>query len=74
MAMNYKGFHRKYTEGTSQYAVYVYGDVVKRDGEFYVCGITQTSGYLPEETASGFDLLSYYVDPSPNNNIDGGQY
>lgn len=72
--MNYRGFHRKYAEGTSQYAVYVYGDVVKRDGKFYVCGITQTSGYLPEEAVSGFDLLSYYVDPSPNDNIDGGQF
>ena len=72
--MNYRGFHRKYAEGTSQYAVYVYGDVVKRDGKFYVCGITQTSGYLPEDAASGFDLLSYYIDPSPNDNIDGGQF
>lgn len=71
--MLYRGFHRKYVEGTSQYAVYVYGDVVKRDGKFYVCGITQTSGYLPEDTASGFDLLSYYIDPSPNDSIDGGQ-
>ena len=29
--MNYKGIHRKYAEGSSEYVTYHYGDVVKRE-------------------------------------------
>jgi hypothetical protein len=72
--MNYRGLHRKYIEGSSQYTVYVYGDVVKRNGKFYVCKANQTSGYIPEDANSGFDVLSFYEDPSPNGPIDGGTY
>lgn len=72
--MNYRGSHRKYMVGSSEYEVYGRGDVVKRDGKFYVCSVDRTSGYLPEETNSGFDLMSYFVDPSPNDKIDGGTY
>jgi len=52
--MMYRGDHRKYVLGTSNYEIYNYGDVVKRSGVFYVCGITQTYGYIPEEAVSGF--------------------
>jgi hypothetical protein len=72
--MNYRGLHRKYIEGSSEYTVYVYGDVVKRAGKFYVCSVSQTSGYIPEDANSGFDLLSFYEDPSPNGPVDGGTY
>jgi len=54
--------------------VYVYGDVVKRNGKFYVCKADQTTGYIPEDANSGFDVLSFYEDPSPNGPIDGGTY
>ena len=72
--MNYRGLHRKYQENSSEYVVYVYGDVVKRNGKFFVCAVEQTSGYIPEDTGSGFDVLSFYIDPSPNDFIDGGGY
>ncbi len=72
--MNYRGSHRKYVLGSSVYEVYNRGDVVKRDGKFYICSVEQTSGLLPEENNSGFDLMSYFVDPSPNDFIDGGNY
>jgi hypothetical protein len=54
---NYRGKHRKYVAGTSQYAVYKYGDIVSRNGIFYVCDVESTSGYLPEESKSGFVVL-----------------
>ena len=52
--MMYRGDHRKYVLGTSNYEIYNYGDVVKRSNIFYICGITQSYGYIPEEAASGF--------------------
>lgn len=72
--MNYKGIHKKYIQGTSEYVTYHYGDVVKRGDNFYVCGVTFTSGYLPEDSVSGFTLMSFSADPSPNTQIDGGTY
>ena len=72
MAMNYKGTHRKYVEGTSTYTVYVYGDVVERNGVSYVCNVEKTSGYMPEDANSGFLALGDGVGLiSP---IDGGSY
>jgi hypothetical protein len=71
--MAYRGDHRKYAPGSSAYEIYYYGDVVGRDGKFWVCGVTQSYGYLPSESASGFTLMSLSVDPSPNPTfIDGG--
>ena len=64
--MIYRGDHRKYTFGTSNYEVYNYGDVVKRGGVFYICGVTQTYGYIPEEAASGFVVWN---DGSPVNYV-----
>lgn len=55
--MNYRGKHRKYLSGSSEYAVYSYGDVVERNGVSYVCSVENTSGYIPEDTNSGFILL-----------------
>lgn len=55
--MNYRGKHRKYSSGSSEYAVYSYGDVVERNGVSYVCSVENTSGYIPEDTNSGFILL-----------------
>ena len=76
--MNYRGLHRKYKEGTSEYEIYLYGDMVERDGKTYVCSVLKTFGYLPGETASGFDLVAFYEDPSPNTGltgeINGGTY
>ena len=57
MAMNYLGKHRKYVEGTSTYTVYVYGDVVERNGVSYVCNVETTSGYIPEDSNSGFLVI-----------------
>lgn len=56
--MNFRGQHRKYKEGSSEYAVYVYGDTVEREGKTYVCSVTQTLGYLPEDAGSGFELIA----------------
>lgn len=71
--MNFRGDHRKYEPGSSVYRVYNYGDVVTRDGYFWICGITQSYGYLPSESGSGFTLMSITNDPSPNPSyIDGG--
>ena len=70
----YRGLHRKYAEGSSEYVVYHYGDVVKRDTKFYVCDTETTSGYIPEDIGSGFTLMSLTVDPSPNDIINGGSY
>ena len=71
--MNYRGEHRKYEPGTSVYRVYSYGDVVSRDNKFWICGVTQSYGYLPNEVSSGFTMLSFTTDPSPNPSfIDGG--
>lgn len=76
--MNYKGLHRKYIEGSSEYAVYFYGDTVERDGKTYVCSVQKTFGYLPGETGSGFDLIAFSEDPSPftglSGEIGGGTY
>jgi hypothetical protein len=77
--MNFRGFHRKYIEGTSKYEVYVYGDVVERNGKTYICTVPRTSGYVPEDAKSGFTLLAFYEDPSPNTGgftgeIGGGTY
>lgn len=55
--MNYRGSHRKYVRGTSQYEVYVYGDVVERNGISYICNTEKTSGYIPEDSQSGFIVL-----------------
>lgn len=52
--MIYRGDHRKYVLGTSNYEIYNYGDVVKRSNIFYICGVSQSYGYIPEEAASGF--------------------
>ncbi len=51
---NYRGKHRKYAAGTSEYAVYKYGDIVSRNGVFYICDVQETKGYLPEDSDSGF--------------------
>lgn len=72
--MRYRGEYRKYVEGSSTYAVYVYGDAVKRLGKTYVCSVATTEGIEPENANSGFDLVSLYDDPSPNNIINGGDY
>lgn len=55
--MQYRGNHRKYIEGTSQYTEYHYGDVVRRNGVSYVCTVPRTLGYLPEESQSGFVVI-----------------
>jgi len=71
--MNYRGDHRKYEPGTSVYRVYKYGDVVSKDGKYWVCGISLSYGYMPYESQSGFTAMSFSTDPSPNpNQIDGG--
>jgi hypothetical protein len=76
MAMNYRGKHRKYVEGSSEYAVYVYGDVVERDGISYVCNVDSTFGYIPEDTNSGFVVLGDGVGATGGvvGDIDGGLY
>lgn len=55
--MNYRGKHRKYSLGSSEYVAYSYGDVVERNGVSYVCNVENTSGYIPEDSNSGFILL-----------------
>ena len=50
----YRGKHRKYVEGTSQYAIYQYGDIVSRNSIYYVCDVDHTYGKLPEDLTSGF--------------------
>ena len=72
MAMNYRGTHRKYVEGTSTYTVYVYGDVVERNGVSYVCNVEKTSGYIPEDIGSGFLVLGDGV--GITDIIDGGMF
>ena len=72
MAMNYLGKHRKYVEGTSTYTVYVYGDVVERNGVSYVCTVKTTSGYIPEDANSGFLVLGDGI--GLTGGIDGGSY
>jgi hypothetical protein len=69
--MNYRGTHRKYVEGSSEYAVYYYGDVVHRNGTSYVCSVESTKGYLPEQEESGFVALGDGFGGSP---LDGGSY
>ena len=64
--MIYRGDHRKYVSGTSNYEIYNYGDVVKRIGVFYICGVTQSYGYIPEEAGSGFAV---WEDGSPANYV-----
>lgn len=71
--MNYKGKHRKYIEGTSEYAVYVFGDVVERNSISYVCGVTQTSGYIPEDPDSGFIVIGDQLG-GVDAVVDGGSY
>jgi hypothetical protein len=51
---NYRGRHRKYVAGTSQFSVYFYGDIVSRNNIYYICDVERTSGFLPEEPQSGF--------------------
>ena len=52
--------------------MYVYGDVVERNGVSYVCNVEKTSGYIPEDANSGFLALGDGVGLiSP---IDGGSY
>lgn len=51
---NYRGKHRKYIRGTSEYEIYNYGEIVSRLSVFYVCGVTSSFGYIPEEPESGF--------------------
>ena len=72
MAMNYLGKHRKYVEGTSTYTVYVYGDVVERNGVSYVCNVETTSGYIPEDANSGFLILGDGI--GLTGAVDGGSY
>lgn len=71
--MNYRGQHRKYAENSSDYVVYYYGDVVERAGISYVCGVERTSGYLPEESSSGFIVLGDQLGGS-SAGVDGGSY
>lgn len=71
--MNYRGKHRKYVEGSSEYAVYRYGDVVERGGVSYVCNVESTRGYLPEESNSGFAPIGDGLGAT-GANIDGGSY
>lgn len=73
--MNYRGKHRKYVEGTSEYTVYLYGDVVERNGVSYVCSVEKTSGYTPEDANSGFSVLGDGVGVTGDvQNVDGGTY
>jgi hypothetical protein len=74
--MNYRGQHRKYVEGTSQYEVYYYGDVVQRNSVSYVCKVESTKGYIPEEADSGFVVLGDGVGITSGLgiDIDGGSY
>ena len=73
--MDYKGRHRKYIEGTSDYVVCYYGDVVERNGISYVCAVPQTFGYLPEEAQSGFVVVGDGVGAGVTlGDIDGGTY
>lgn len=74
--MDYRGRHRKYMEGSSQYEVYYYGDVVERNGVSYVCNVESTQGYIPEEPNSGFVALGDGVGLTSGivNDIDGGSY
>lgn len=72
--MNFLGQHRKYKEGTSEYAVYHYGDTVERDGRTYVCRVSTTFGYLPEETNSGFELIALSETAGLSGEIGGGTY
>jgi hypothetical protein len=71
--MNYRGSHRKYVRGTSQYEVYVYGDVVERNGVSYVCNVESTKGYLPEESNSGFIPIGDGLGAT-GAQVDGGSY
>ena len=50
----YRGKHRKYVAESSNYTVYKYGDVVSRNGFFYICDVEETKGFLPEDPQSGF--------------------
>jgi len=69
--VKYRGRHRKYIEGTSEYTVYVYGDVVERNGITYVCTAETTRGLLPEESGSGFTVIG---DGLGDDSVDGGSY
>lgn len=71
--MNYRGRHRKYVEGTSNYVVYYYGDVVERNGISYVCSVEKTQGYLPEEPNSGFTPIGDQLGATADG-VDGGNY
>lgn len=59
----YRGKHRKYVVGTSTYAVYKYGDIVSRNGIFYICDVESTEGYLPEDPLSGFVIVQGVTAP-----------
>tara|TARA_B110000503_G_scaffold114972_1_gene172978 strand:- start:598 stop:825 length:228 start_codon:yes stop_codon:yes gene_type:complete len=74
MAMHYRGIHRKYVKDTSTYTVYVYGDVVERNGVSYVCNVETTSGYIPEDIGSGFLVLGDGVGLTGEFDVDGGSY
>jgi len=73
VSMNYRGKHRKYVEGSSEYAVYTYGDVVERGGVSYVCNVESTKGYLPEELNSGFTPIGDKLGAT-GAQVDGGSY
>lgn len=59
--MNYRGIYRKYIAGSSNYETYVYGDVVEKDGSSYICGVSKTFGYLPEDPVSGFRIMQRII-------------
>lgn len=75
--MDYRGKYRKFVEGTSNYVVYYYGDVVERNGVSYVCNLKSTQGYAPEEPNSGFVIIGDGVGggtAAPSDLLDGGSY
>lgn len=71
--MDYRGKHRKYMAGCSEYEVYNYGDVIERNGISYVCNVEVTRGYLPEEQNSGFVPLGDILGATATQ-VDGGTY
>jgi hypothetical protein len=72
--MDYRGLHRKYVKGSSEYEVYYYGDVVDRNGVSYVCNVESTKGYLPEDPDSGFSAIGGASGAGVSGEIGGGSY
>lgn len=72
--MTYRGTHRKYKEGSSEYEVYSFGDIVIRNGVSYVCNVPTTTGYIPEDAQSGFLVLGDGLGGETVGFIDGGSY